>query len=416
MVINEKAKEELPMNFVTSARNLLVISLVTMAMAVSPGLCLATAENENRPARSIFMAAQYPGVEVPVEEKVSMDIIFHNKGKSDENVLVRIADKPEGWNVKIKTYRYAVTGIHVPGGDDKTLTFEAEPKPDVQPGKYDFRIEAQTEDGEFKMEQTVSVTVTAAVEETDEDRGVKLTTSYPVIRGPSDATFEFSIDVDSKLDEDAVFNLFANGPKGWDINFKPAYEPKYITSLRLKANQNQSIAVEVKPALMADTGEYPINVRVSSGDAKGEVQLAVVLTGTYGLEVGTPSGLLSLDARQGKPANLSFYVKNTGSAANHDVKFMSFKPENWKIDFTPEKIDIIEPGDLKQVEVAITPYEEALVGDYSISVNVEGEKASKIIEFRTTVRASAAWGWIGIGIIVVVIGGLFGVFRWLGRR
>ena len=95
---------------------------------------------------------------------------------------------------------------------------------------------------------------------------------------------------------------------------------------------------------------------------------------------------------------------------------MSFKPENWKVEFTPENIDIIEPGDLKQVEVAITPYEEALVGDYSISVNVEGEKASKIIEFRTTVKASAAWGWIGIGIIVAVIAGLFGIFRWLGRR
>jgi uncharacterized membrane protein len=167
---------------------------------------------------------------------------------------------------------------------------------------------------------------------------------------------------------------------------------------------------------MAEAGEYPITVRVSSGDAKGEVQLAVVLTGTYSLEVGTPTGLLSLDARQGKTANVSFYVKNTGSAPNHNIKFMSFKPENWKVEFNPEKIDVIEPGDLKQVELSITPYEDALVGDYSVSVNVEGEKASKVIEFRTTVKASAAWGWIGIGIIVAVIGGLFGIFRWLGRR
>jgi uncharacterized membrane protein len=168
--------------------------------------------------------------------------------------------------------------------------------------------------------------------------------------------------------------------------------------------------------MAAEAGEYPINIRVSSGDAKGEAQLAVILTGTYGLEVGTPDGLLSLDARQGKPANMSFYVKNSGTAANHDIKFMSFKPENWKVEFNPEGVDVIEPGDLKQIEMIITPYEDALVGDYSISVNVEGEKASKIIEFRTTVKASAAWGWIGIGIIVVVIGGLFGIFRWLGRR
>ena len=52
--------------------------------------------------------------------------------------------------------------------------------------------------------------------------------------------------------------------------------------------------------------------------------LTVILTGTYGLEVGTPSGLLSLDAKQGKPANMSFYIKNTGSARNSDIKFLSF--------------------------------------------------------------------------------------------
>ncbi len=404
------------MNLVIMGRNSLIMLLVILAVVLGYGPGFAAGKNDDRPDRAIFMAAEYPGVEVPLDENVSMDIIFHNKGKRDENMSVRVVEIPDGWKAKIKSYRYTVTGIHVPGGEDKSLTFDAEPGKAVKSGEYRFRIEAQTEDGKFKMDQSILVIVSGAAETSDEDRGVKLTTSYPVIRGPSDGTFEFSVDVDSKLDKDAIFDLFANGPKGWDINFKPAYESKYITSLRLKSNQNQSIAVEVKPALMADAGEYPINIRVSSGEAKGEVQLAVVLTGTYDLEVGTPSGLLSLDARQGKPANMSFYVKNTGSATNQGIKFLSFKPENWEVEFKPESIDIIEPGDLKQVELIITPYEEALVGDYSINVNVEGEKASEIIEFRTTVKASAAWGWIGIGIIVVVIAGLFGIFRWLGRR
>ena len=404
------------MQRVKTGRNLLIVLLMISALVLSSSLCFATEKDENRPARSISMAAEYPGVVVPPEENVSMDIVFHNQGKSDETVDVWISEIPKGWKAKIKTYRYSVTGVYVPGGEDKSLTFEAEPGKDVSPGKYNFRVEAKTVDGQFKMEQNILVDVTSAEEKSTADRGVKLTTSYPEISGASDATFEFSVDVDSKLDKDAVFDLFASGPKNWDINFKPAYESKYITSLRLKSNQNQSIAVEVKPPPMAEAGKYPINVRVSSGDAKGEIQLAVVLTGTYSLEVGTPSGLLSLDARQGKTANMSFYVKNTGSAANHNIKFMSFKPENWKVKFNPETIDVINPGDLKQVELSITPYEDALVGDYSVSVNVEGEKASKIIEFRTTVKASAAWGWIGIGIIVVVIAGLFGTFRWLGRR
>jgi len=397
-------------------QTVLIIFLVVLGFMIISVSNFANAEDEKKPARAIVMAPEYPGVVIAKDEDVSMDIIFHNKGRSDEDVSVWIAEKPKDWQAKIKTYRFTVTGIHVPSGDDKTLTFEADPDEGVKPGEYQFRINARTLDGKFRMSQTVSVKVTADDGKSKEPKGVKLTTSYPVIRGPSDATFEFSLEVDSKLDEDAVFDLLALGPQGWEINFKPAYETKYITSLRIKAKQSTSVAVEVKPAMGTEAGEFPIDVRISSGDANAEAKLMVVLTGTYGLEVGTPARLLSQDARQGRPANMSFYVRNTGSAKNSDIKFMTFKPENWKVEFKPEKIDAIEAGDLKQVEVIITPYEDALVGDYSVGVNVEGEKASKSIEFRTTVKASAAWGWIGIGIIVVVIGGLLGLFRWLGRR
>lgn len=373
-------------------------------------------EEEKRPDRLIEMAAEYPVVEVPTQEEVSLDLIFHNKGKSNENVDIWIDSSPKGWKARVKTYQFTVMGAHVPSGEDKRLTFEAIPDKNIKPGDYEFRIKAQTPDGRFKMAQTILIKVKEKEKGAKEAKGVKLTTSYPVLRGPSDAKFEFSVEVESKLDKDAVFDLFAQGPEGWDMNFKPAYESKFISSLRLKANQSQSVAVEVKPAMLAKAGEYPINVRVSSGDARADAKLTVIITGSYGLEVGTLTGLLSLEAKQGNPANMSIYVKNTGTAANHDIKFMSFKPENWKVEFKPEKIDVIEPGDLKQVEVNITPYEEALVGDYSVGAEVQGEKVSKNIEFRVTVRASTAWGWIGIGIIVVVIGGLTGLFRWLGRR
>jgi uncharacterized membrane protein len=369
-----------------------------------------------KPDRLLVMAPEYPGVIAVQGKEVSMDLNFINKGRTDEIVDVRVAQKPEGWKTRIKTYRYTVTGVYVPAEDKKSLTFEAVPDKDVPPGEYVFGIEAQTPDGRFKLSQKINLTLVSDKQDQDKDQGVKLTTSYPVIRGPSDAAFEFSVEVDSRVDREAIFDLFAQGPKGWDINFKPAYETKYISSIRLKANQSQNLAVEVKPAPNSAAGEYPISLRVSSGDAKGEANLTVVLTGTYALEAGTTSGLLSLEARQGVPANVSFYVKNSGTAVNHEIKFMTFKPENWKVEFKPERIDLIEPNGLKQVEMIITPYEEALVGDYSVGVKVDGEKASKTIEFRTSVKASGAWGWIGIGIIVAVIAGLFGLFRTLGRR
>jgi uncharacterized membrane protein len=400
-----------------------LISLVFLVVAALGTLPYAHAvsgeekeQNGEKPERLVEMAVEYTGVEVPAEEDVSMDVILYNRGRSDENVEVEVASASEGWTARVKTYKFTVRGVHVPSGEDKRLTFEAEPDEGLKPGDYEFGIKAQTPDGQFKMSETIKVTVRQKVEEKKESKGVKLTTSYPVLRGPSDAEFEFSVEVDSKLDEDAVFDLFAQGPENWEANFKPAYEDKFISSLRLKANQSKTMAVEVKPPPMTQAGEYPVNIRVTSEDAKAEADLMVVLTGTYGIEAGTPTGLLSLEAGQGKTANMSIYVKNTGSATNHEVKFMTFKPENWNVEFEPETIPALEAGELKQVEVTITPYEEALVGDYSVGVDIQGEKASKDIEFRVMVKASSAWGWIGIGIIVGVIAGLTAIFRWLGRR
>jgi uncharacterized membrane protein len=398
-----------------------VLFLIVMGLLIcqSPGFAqeqAPKAADEAKPDRLITMAVEYPGIEVPVEENVSMNIIFNNKGKADENVDVWVASKPEGWETKIKTYRFTVMGIYVPSSEKKEISFEATPDKTVKPGKYEFRIESQTRDGQFKMAETIAVTVKAKQEEKKESKGVKLGTTYPVLRGPTDGTYEFSIDVDSQLPDDSVFDLSAQGPEGWDINFKPAYETKYISSLQIKANQNKSVSIEIKPPANAQAGQYPIKMQASAGDAKGEIDLMVVLTGTYKLDAGTTSGLLSLDARQGQPSNISIYIKNTGSAPQNNVSFMTFKPENWKVEFKPEKIETLAPGELKQVEALITPYNEALVGDYSVAVEIQGEKASKTLEFRTTVKASASWVWIGIGIIVVAVGGLTALFRSFGRR
>ncbi len=396
----------------------LIVSLVAMGLVFSPWPCFGAEQEKEKekPERLVEMAAEYPGVVVPVGDDVNMDVIVYNRGRSNEDVEVWIAAKPKDWEARVKTYKFEVKGVHVPADDNKRLTFEAEPGKDVKPGTYTFRINAQTKDGQFKMAKTVQVIVEKKRKGVKEGKGIKLTTSYPVLRGPSDAKFEFSVEVESELDKEAVFDLVAKAPEDWIINFKPAYEDKYISSLRLKEKASKTVAMEVKPSPLAKAAEYPISMRVSSGDAKAEAKLTVAVTGTFKLEAGTPTGLLSLDAKQGKEANVSIYVKNTGTATNHGIKFMSFKPENWKVEFEPEKIAAIEPGDLKQIEVTITPYEEALVGDYSVAVDVQGEKASKPIEFRVSVRASTAWGWIGIGIIVVVVLGLTGLFRWLGRR
>jgi uncharacterized membrane protein len=370
-------------------------------------------EKEVGPERGIAIYTEYSGMFVPQGETVRMELTADNRGKKDENIIFSLTTIPKGWKASIKGPSYTVTSITVPGRKTRVLTFNAEPEKGTKPGNYLFQIDARTEDGQFTSGQKIDVTVR---EKTIAAEDFQVTTSYPVLKGQADAKFEFSIDVSNKSETDKNFTLSAQAPEKWETNFKPAYEQKQISSLRIKGGQNQSVSVEVTPPKDSAAGTYPIIVLIGSGEKKAEVKLAVVLSGTYQLDAGTPTGLLSLDASVGKTANLSVFVKNTGSAVNRNISFNSFKPENWKVEFKPEKIESLEPGALKQVEVSITPSAQALVGDYSVAVSVEGEKSSKTVELRVNVKTSSAWGWIGLILIVLVIAGLGGLFLRLGRR
>jgi len=383
---------------------------------VLPSYIFAQEEKEKkdlRPERGIVVFTEYSGVTVPKGETVRMDLTLENKGRKDETIDVKISTIPKGWKAILKGGSYLVSGMFVSNGKLRSLALSLEPDKTVGPGTYDFQFDAQTEDGKFASTHKLAVTVQERTPGMDD---IQITTSYPVLRGQTDAKFEFSLEVLNKIETDRTFNLTAIGPEKWEINFKPAYETKQISSLRIKGGQSQNVAVEVSPPREAQAGEYPILVRISSGEKKAEAKLMVVLTGIYKLDAGTPTGILSLEAVAGKTANFSLFVKNTGSAVNRNITFSSFKPENWDVTFKPEKIDALEPNALKQIEVTVKPASQALVGDYSVGCMINGEKSDKTIEMRITVKASTAWGWIGVGIIIFVIAGLSVLFIRLGRR
>jgi uncharacterized membrane protein len=394
----------------------LLMAVLGVALAAAPlGAAQEERVRKDRPERGIGVSTEYSEVVVPVGETVRMDLTVENKGRRDETVALKFTALPKGWKTSLKGGSFTVEGVSVPDGKTRTLTFTAEPEKGVGPGTYTVGIEGATADGALKAEQSIKITTRERSRLGAAD--LQVTTSYPVLRGQSDAKFEFSLDVANKSDADRNFNLASQAPPKWEINFKPGYEAKQISSLRIKGGQSQTVAVEVTPPKDATAGEYPVLVQISSGESRVESKLTVALTGIYKLDAVTSTGLLSAEAVTGKPTTLSLLVRNTGSAPNRNIGLSSFKPENWKVEFKPEKIEALEPGAGKQVEVAVTPAATALVGDYSVSLSADGEKGSnKNVEIRVTVTAPTAWGWIGVAIIAVVIGGMGGLFLWLGRR
>ena len=389
--------------------------VLAILVGIAPALLMAAepVKRENRPERGIALYTDYSGVAIARGETVQMDLTLENKGRRDENIEVQVAAVAKGWKATLKGGRFHVTGIYVVEGKTQPLSLTLEPEKGTGPGKYTFQFEAKTRDGAQKASHTLTVDVQERKAGAD---NIQVTAAYPVLRGQTDSKFEFSLEVMNKGESERTFNLAAAGPEKWEVNFKPAYEQKQISSIRVKEGQSQTVNVEVTPAQNANSGEYPILVRISSGDSRTEVKLTVNLTGTYRLDAGTPNGVLSLEAMAGKPVTFSLFVKNNGSAVNRNITFSSFKPENWETKFKPEKIEALAPGEMKQVEVEIKPGAQSLVGDYSVGIMTVGEKSDKTVEMRVTVKASSAWGWIGIGLILLVILGLSFLFVKMGRR
>ena len=399
-------------------RPVLLAGVLAVALALAAPAAVAAAQEpakrDDRPERGIALYTEFSGVVVPLGETVRMDLTVENKGRRDEIIALKVPVAPKGWKTSLRGGSFTVTGVSVPDGKTRTLTFSAEPEKGAPAGTYDFGIEGTTADGKLTAIHTISVTTRERSRLGAED--IQITTSYPVLRGQTDATFEFSLDVANKSDNDRTFNLASLAPDKWEVNFKPGYEAKQISSLRIRGGSSQTVAVQVTPQREATAGEYPVLVRVSAGDSKAEVPLKVTLTGIYKLDAATPTGLMSAEAVTGKPTTVSMLIKNSGSALNRNISLSSFKPENWKVEFKPEKIEALEPGAIKQVEATITPAATALVGDYSVGLMADGEKSSKTVEMRVTVKAPTAWGWIGVGLIALAIGGMGGLFIWLGRR
>ncbi len=396
-----------------------IVALMTLigvcAFVVLP--CFAQQDQGGKgggPDRSFAMYFDYPEIILPGgNKKVDLNLSFNNKGKQDETIYFNY-QIPAGWRASAEGYGAAVTALYLPTGEVKSVTFGIIPDGNTGAGVYYFKLDARTQDGALKASQKLKVTLLA--KEKQKEGEIILTTSYPVLQGSSDGKFEFALSVNNKTRKELPFNLIAAPPKGWNVNFKPPFKDTYISSLMLKPEESENVTVLVTPDPFATANEFTIPITVMAEGFKAEASLKVIITGTYKVDVGTDTGLLSLSTQRGKASTLSIYVQNTGSATLQDVSLLSVKPENWKVTFSPEKIVSLDPGKLEQIEVSIEPGEDSLVGDYAVGVSVNAEKSSDNLELRVTVKASAAWGWIGLGIICLVIAGLFGLFRALGRR
>lgn len=262
--------------------------------------------------------------------------------------------------------------------------------------------------------------VVLAQEETTEEapppEKIELTTTYPVLQGPSGTTFEFKVDASFRGEGERTFDLIAKAPEGWYASIQPAYEKTEIAAVRMRPFSPEKLKIMLIPLKNMQPGEYVATLEISSGDLKDSIDLKAVITATYELALGTSTGRLNTSVTAGEDNHFSLTLANQGSDAIENISFSSDKPEGWSITFKPDKVESLEAGKTQEVDMTINPPGKTIAGDYAVTVRATSDNASDDLELRITVLTPSLWGWVGVGIVLVVVAGLAVVFVQLGRR
>jgi len=262
------------------------------------------------------------------------------------------------------------------------------------------------------------------------DSDLRLETKYPILEAVSGSSFSFDVTVSYSGSDRKRFDVSVSPPKDWTAAASVGYAQKQASAFELGpatvspdtkivTAETETVTVAFSPATgkLPDPGDYVATLKISSGTLSQSIDLTGRVTAKYDFSLWSSSGKLNVEATAGKANHFYIQAANNGSAAIENITFSSSKPDSWVVTFNPDKIASLGPGLQQEVDVVITPPSgKTIAGDYAIALNSGGSHSYDNIDLRVTVLAPSVWGWVGIGIVVLVIVGMAVVFKAYGRR
>ena len=207
----------------------------------------------------------------------------------------------------MKSGGWSLSQLSVLPKEKKTFNLKVEVPLKVNKGNYHFVVYA----GNAKLPLDVVVAQKGTYQ-------TEFTTDQPNMQGNSKSTFTFSATLKNQTADQQLYALMANAPRGWNVVFKPNY--KQATSAQVEANAPENISIVINPAANVQAGPYKIPVRAKTSSTSADIELEVVVTGSYDIELTTPRGLLSAEITAGDMKRIDLLGRNNGSAELKDVQ------------------------------------------------------------------------------------------------
>lgn len=352
----------------------------------------------------------YPGVSVKAGDSQSISMYVSNTSGSGLDADLSIVSIPEGWEGYFSGNGSQVSRVHVENGAESTVTFNLEIPEDAGEGSYTVQLQAVSDTGLTDVTDLVF-----SIQEVQYGQG-SFEAEYPEQEGASGTAFSFSTTLVNNGAADQSYSLAAQAPAGWQVSFQPSGESTQVASIEVAAASSQGLTVSVTPPENVEAGEYTIPVSAASASDTLETDLAVTITGTYALDLSTPSGLLSFDAHANKESDVTLSITNSSNVDLQNITLTSSAPSGWTVTFDESSIDVLEAGATREITAHVTPGDSAMTGDYVTTMTASCSEVSDTAEFRVSVKTDTIWGIVAILIILALIAGVSAVFKKYGRR
>jgi len=373
------------------------LALMLLLGALMGGASLAA-------AAPLKLFTPYTYLSVSPGETISYTIDVINDSDEIRSADVAFDVGSLGWKYELTAGGNRVRQISVKPGESQSLSLSLTVPLEVNKGDYAFKLNA----GDFG---TLPLKVNVAEQGSYKS---ELSVDQPNREGHSDSKFTYSLTLDNRTASKQQYALTAEAPSGWDVRF--SVSGSNVTSVDVEPGSSKSVSLDVTPAENAAADTYPIVVHAASGSSSAQAQVEAAITGSYGLSLTTVDERLSADITAGKTRNLELVVHNTGSAEVTDVSLSGQLPANWEVTFEPKTIRSIAAGQSVPVTATVKASDKALSGDYVANLTASSPEKTASATFRITVETSVLWGWIGVLIVLVVLAGIYGLFRKYGRR
>jgi uncharacterized membrane protein len=358
-------------------------------------------------ALAASLTTPYPAMTVQAGQTVNIDLSLADA--VSERLDLSVQGVPDGWKATLTGGGRPISAVMTDPDEASSLQLQVEIPADAAESTSTLTVAARS--GATSLTLPIALTVSKV-----EGGTTELTAEYGSLRGPATATYTFSLTLKNSTLDARTYNLSATGPENWTLSLTPSGASQETPTVSVESQGSQGLTLKVTPGSNVEIGAYDMTVTAVGGGETVSVPLQIEITGTYTLTLTTPDGNLNADVKSGGTTRVQFVVTNSGTGPLQGVELSATAPANWVVKFEPKTIDVLEANQQQTVVAVFTPAENAIAGDYVVSLSADADQATATSDIRVTVKTSTLWGVIGVLIAVAAIAILGFVFRRYGHR